>query len=137
LSGISARNFNGLWLRDAPAATGPHKTFQNRCKRWSDKGNFAGMMAGPAAEHGEKNAVMVDAIYLNAHRMTTRLGVKKAAWTSDWPNRGQHQRRAARHLRQSGASSRPLLPVRASQRLPRRATLVGPIAKNGTASRRQ
>ena len=61
LSGIIFINRNGLRWRDAPAAYGPHKTLYNRWKRWSDKGIFARMMAGLAAEHGEQKTVMIDA----------------------------------------------------------------------------
>ena len=38
---------------------------------------FQEMMAGLAAEHGEKKTVMIGATYLNAHRTATSLGVKK------------------------------------------------------------
>ena len=55
----------------------PHKTLYNRWKRWSDKGIFAQMMVGLAAEHSEKNTVMIDATYLKAHRTASSLGVKK------------------------------------------------------------
>ncbi len=42
-----------------------------------EQGIFARMMAGLAAEHGEENTVMVDAINLKAHRTASSLGVKK------------------------------------------------------------
>ena len=58
------------------AAKAP-ETLYNRWKRWSDKGIFAQMMAGLAAEHGETKTVMIDATYLKAHRTATSLGVKK------------------------------------------------------------
>ena len=85
LSGIIFINRNGLRWRDAPKEYGPHKTLYNRWKRWSDKGIFAKMMVGLAADHGEKNAadhgekntVMIDATYLKAHRTASSLGVKK------------------------------------------------------------
>ena len=77
LSGIIFINRNGLRLHDVPAAYGPHKTLYNRWKRWSDKGIFAQMMAGPVSEHGERTTVMIDATYLKAHRKATSLGVKK------------------------------------------------------------
>ena len=77
LSGIIFVNRNGLRWRDAPAAYGPHKTLYNRWKRWSDKGIFARIMAGLAAEHGEQKTVMIDATYLKAHRTATSMGVKK------------------------------------------------------------
>ena len=76
LSGIIFINRNGLRWCDAPAEYGPHKTLYNRWKRWSDKGVFARMMAGLAAEHGEQKTVMIDATYLKAHRTATSLGVK-------------------------------------------------------------
>jgi transposase len=77
LSGIIFINRNGLRWRDAPKEDGPHKTLYNRWKRWSDKGIFAKMMMGLAAEHSEKNTVMIDATYLKAHRTASSLGVKK------------------------------------------------------------
>ena len=77
LSGIIFINRNGLRWRDAPKEYGPHKTLYNRWKRWSDKGIFAQMMVGLAAEHCEKNTVMIDATYLKAHRTASSLGVKK------------------------------------------------------------
>ena len=77
LSGIIFINRNGLRWRDAPKEYGPHKTLHNRWKRWSDKGIFAQLMAGLAAEHGEKTTVMIDATYPKAHRTASRLGAKK------------------------------------------------------------
>ncbi len=58
LSGIVSIKSKGLRWRDAPAAYGLHKTLYNRWKRWSNKGIFARMMAGLAAEHGEQKTVM-------------------------------------------------------------------------------
>ena len=77
LSGIIFINRNGLRWRDAPREYGPHKTLYNRWKRWSDRGVFARIMAGLAAEHGEETTVMIDATYLKAHRTASCLGVKK------------------------------------------------------------
>lgn len=51
LSGIILFNRNGLRWRDAPMQYSPHETL---CSRWSENGIFARMMAGLAAEHGEK-----------------------------------------------------------------------------------
>ena len=68
---------HGLRWRDAPKEYGPHKTLYNRWKRWSDKGIFARMMVGLAADHGEEKTVMIDATYLKAHRTASSLGVKK------------------------------------------------------------
>ena len=77
LSGIIFINRAGLRLCDAPSAHGPHKTLYNRWKRWSDKGIFAQMMAGLAADYGEEKTVMIDATYLKAHRTATSMRVKK------------------------------------------------------------
>ena len=77
LSGIIFINCNGLRWRDAPVEYGPHKTLDSRWKRWSEKGIFARMMAGLAAEHGEKTTVMIDATYLKAHRTATSMAAKK------------------------------------------------------------
>ncbi|SOC20168.1 transposase [Rhodobacter sp. JA431] len=77
LSGIIFINRNCLRWRDAPAAYGPHKTLYSRWKHWSEKGLFARMMAGLAAEHGEKTTVMIDATYLKAHRTATSMAAKK------------------------------------------------------------
>ena len=70
-------NGNGLRWRDAPKSYGPHKTLFNRSKRWSDKGIFAQMLVGLAADHGEEKTVMIDATYLKAHRTASSLAVKK------------------------------------------------------------
>ncbi|MGB3279943.1 MAG: transposase, partial [Pseudorhodobacter sp.] len=75
LSEIVFINRNGLPWRDAPVAYGPHKRRCNRWKRWRDKGVFARMMAGLAAENGEKRTVMIDATYLKAHRTATSMTV--------------------------------------------------------------
>jgi len=77
LSGIIFINRNGLRWRDAPAAYGPHKTLYSRWKRWSEKGIFARMMVGLAAEHGEEKTVMIDATYLKAHRTATSMVAEK------------------------------------------------------------
>ena len=77
LSGIIFINRNDLHCRDTPAEHGPHKTLYNRWKRWSEKGIFARMMAGLAAEHGEKRTAMIDATYLKAHRTATSMAAKK------------------------------------------------------------
>src|SRR6218665_1598322 len=50
LSGIIFINRNGLRWRDAPREYGPAKTLYNRWRRWSDRGVFARMMHGLAAE---------------------------------------------------------------------------------------
>ena len=77
LSGNIFINHDGLRWRDAPKEYGPHETLYNRWKRWSDKGIFAAMMAGLAADHGEKKTVMIDATYLKAHRTASSSAVKR------------------------------------------------------------
>ena len=77
LSGIVFINRNGLRWRDAPKAYGPPKTLYNRWKRWSDKGIFARMMDGLAAEVAVPKTVMIDATYLKAHRTASSLRSKK------------------------------------------------------------
>lgn len=77
LSGIIFVNRNGLRWCDAPKEYGPAKTLYNRWKRWSDKGVFARMMEGLAAESPERKTVMIDATYLKAHRTATSLRLKK------------------------------------------------------------
>ncbi len=114
LSGIIFINRNGLRWRDAPAY-GSHKTLYNRWKRWSDKGIFARMMAGLAAEHGEKRTVMIDATYLKAHRTASSMTAKKGAWTPDWPDQGRHEHETARHLRQSRTPAEPVRDRRTGQ----------------------
>ena len=76
-SGIIFINRNGLGWRDAPAEYGSHKILYNRWKRWSEKGVFARIIMGLAAEHGEEKTVMIDATYLKAHRTATIMGVRK------------------------------------------------------------
>lgn len=77
LSGIIFIKRNGLRWRDAPTTYGSYKTLYNRWKRWSDKGIFAQMIVGLAAEHREQKTVMIDATYLKAHRTATSMAVKK------------------------------------------------------------
>ena len=79
MSGIIFPNRNGLRWRVASIAYGPHKTLYNRWKRWSDKGIFARLMAGLAAEQGETKTVIIDATYLKAHQAATSMGVKKGS----------------------------------------------------------
>lgn len=64
MSGIIFINRNGLRWCDAPKEYGPPKTLYNRWKRWSDKGVFARMMDGLAAEAAVPKTVMIDATYL-------------------------------------------------------------------------
>ena len=77
LSGIVLINRNGLRWSDAPREYGPPKTLYNRGSRWSDKGVFARIMEGLAAEHSDHKAIMIDATDLKAHRTASSLRVKK------------------------------------------------------------
>ena len=61
---------------DAPGEYGPAKTLYNRWKRWSEKGVFARIMEGLAAEHSDHKAIMIDATYLKLHRTASRLLLK-------------------------------------------------------------
>src|SRR6056297_1270533 len=135
LSGIIFINRNGLRWRDAPKEYGPHKTLYNRWKRWSEKGIFAQMMAGLAANHGEQKTVMIDATYLKAHRTATSMGVKRGAWAPDRAHQRWHEHQAARYLRQPRASARPLRDGGTSERLHRRARSSGRLAECGMAAR--
>jgi len=82
LSGIIFINRNGLRWCDAPKEYGPHKTLYNRWKRWSERGVFARIMTGLAAEGSENKTIMIDATYLKAHRTASSLGVKKGGPTT-------------------------------------------------------
>ena len=77
LIGIVFINRNGLRWRDAPREYGQPMTLYNRWKRWSDKGIFASMTDGLAAEAAVPKTVMIDAPYLKAHRTATSLRSKK------------------------------------------------------------
>jgi transposase len=67
LSGIIFINRNGLRWYDAPKDYGPHKTLYNRWKRWSERGVFARILAGLAAEEPEEKAATIDATSLKTH----------------------------------------------------------------------
>jgi len=77
LSGIVFVNRNGLRWCDAPSAYGPHKTLYNRWKHWGERGVFLRMMEGLAAAEAVAKTVMIDAIYLKAHRTASSLRVRK------------------------------------------------------------
>ncbi len=77
LIGIILIDLNRLRWGEAPKEYGPHKTLYSRWKRWSEKGIFARMMVGLAAEHGEEKTVMIDATILKAHRTATSVVAKK------------------------------------------------------------
>ena len=105
LSGIIFINRNGLRWRDASKDHGPHKTLYNRWKRRSERGFFAAVMAGLAAEHGEKKTVMIASTYLKAHRTASSLGVKKGAWSPDRTAQRWHEYETSCRLRQPATSA--------------------------------
>ncbi|MFC0509871.1 transposase, partial [Asaia spathodeae] len=77
LSGTIFVNRNGLRRRDAPREYGPHKTLDNRWKRWGDMGIFMRMMDGLSAAQARPQTIMIDATYLKAHRTASSLRLKK------------------------------------------------------------
>jgi transposase len=95
LSGIIFINRNGLRLCDAPKEYGPPKTLYSRGKRWSEKGAFARMMDGLAAEVAFPKTVMIDATYLKAHCTATSLRSKRGGRRPEGPfnrsNQGRHE----------------------------------------------
>ena len=56
---------------------------RHRSECCHERGVFARIMAGLAAEHGEETTVMIDATHLKAHRRASSLCAKSGAWTSD------------------------------------------------------
>lgn len=77
-------NFNDLRWRYAPRDYALHKTLYNHWKRWSDRGVFARIMTGSAAEAPDNKAISIDATSLKAHRMASSFGVKKGAGQSPY-----------------------------------------------------
>ena len=117
LSGIIFINRNGLRWCDAPKQYGPYKTLYNRWKRWSDMGVFARIMEGLAAKAPDNKTISIDATYLKAHRTASSLGVKKGAWTSDWPYQRWYEHKAARSDRHDWAANPVLYDRWPGQRL--------------------
>lgn len=74
LIGIIFINCNGLRWCDAPKEHGPPKTLYNRWKRWSDKGVFARMMDGLAAEAAVPKTEMID---VSGHAPLVRVCPRK------------------------------------------------------------
>lgn len=68
---------NGLRCCGAPREYGPSKAPDDRWNRWSDRGVFARMVGGPAAEAGVPKSVMIDATSLKAHRRAAGLHSKE------------------------------------------------------------
>jgi hypothetical protein len=67
------------------------KTLYNRWKRWSEKGVFARIMAGLAAEGADHKTIMIDATYLKAHRTASSLRKKRGACSPNRAHEGRHQ----------------------------------------------
>ena len=77
-SSWQCEGMNAIGSRECPNGEyGPAKTLYNRWKRWSEKGVFARIMAGLAAEGAEHKTIMIDATYLKAHRTASSLRIKK------------------------------------------------------------
>lgn len=74
---------NGLRRCDAPGEHGPHETLYTRWRRWSERGVFARIPVGPAADEPEKKFVMFDAMYLKTRRAAAGVTVKGAGTRSD------------------------------------------------------
>ena len=74
LSGMILITRNGFCWCDAPKEHGPPKTLCNRWKRWGDKGGFARMMEGLAAEAAVPKTVMID---VSSHAPLVRACLRK------------------------------------------------------------
>lgn len=77
LSGIILINRNDLRWRDAPKEYGPPKTLYNRWNRWSDKGIFARLMAGLAAEPAVVGTGMPVVPVIGTATVVRRTGVAR------------------------------------------------------------
>jgi transposase len=74
-SGIVFIIRNGLRWRDAPPASGPHKTLYNRFIRWSRLGVLDRIFAGLAGQAGAPDRLMIDSTHLKAHRTAARARI--------------------------------------------------------------
>lgn len=83
---------------------------------------FARIMA---AERTETKTIMIDATYLKAHRMASKLRLKKGAWSPDWP----HEYHAACCHRCDSPPDHLIHVGGSGQRLHRRGGLAGGVAK--------
>ncbi len=64
----------GLCWVDAPAAYNPHKTLDNRCRRWPDKGVFDLIFSElSASDAPEPEVMMLDATDIKAHPTASSL----------------------------------------------------------------
>lgn len=73
LSGIVYVKRYGLRWQDAPAVYGPYKTLYNRFARWSRMDIFASIFQELAQPGAQGDRVMMDSIFLKAHRTAASL----------------------------------------------------------------
>ena len=73
VSGIVYVIRNGLRWKDAPKRYGPHKTLDNRFMRWSRLGVFDRIFAALAGRGPRPERIMIDSMYLKAHRTAASL----------------------------------------------------------------
>ena len=78
---------------------------------------FARIMEGLAAKAPDNKTISIDATYLKAHRTASSLGVKKGAWTSDWPYQRRYEHEIARSDRYVRAANPVFYDRWAGQRL--------------------
>ena len=115
LSGIIFINRNGLRWCDSPKEYGPAKTLYNRWKRWSDKGVFARIMMGLAAERAEHKTIMIDATYLKTHRTASSLRVKRMARPCCKRRLGDNTGSLHKRIRHVGSLAAAKMEIRASR----------------------
>ena len=84
----------GLCWVDAPAAYNPHKTLDNRCRCWSDKGVFDLIFSElSASDAPEPEVMMLDATDIKAHPTASSLN-KGGCPPPDWWHQGGHDQQA-------------------------------------------
>ena len=101
LSGIIFINRNDFRWRDAPKEYGPHKTLYNRWKRWSDKGVFARIMAGLAADPAGNRSCPLD--HREGFALADRCLLPRRRSTQPKENRGPSHKSWLRLTNAAGA----------------------------------
>lgn len=86
ISGIIYVIRYGLPWKDAPTASGPHKTLYNRFVRWSRAGIFNKIFHELAQQPRTTECLMIDATHLKAHRTAASL-LKKGHYPAVWAAR--------------------------------------------------
>lgn len=66
----------GLQWKDAPKASGPHKTLYTRFVRWSRAGIFNKIFRELSRPHGARECLMIDPTHLKANRTAASLLTK-------------------------------------------------------------